>query len=152
MKKHAFAIAAGFSFAITLFLSAGTCFAQFKIEKLLGEQEDIARPAPETFAYDTETEGTIKRSQETIAYTSQNLRDPFALTIPQELMTATIPAEAPPLPALKVEGFVWGSNLPQAIIGGKVYGIGDTVQGAKITGIDKNGITLLYNGYTYTVR
>jgi hypothetical protein len=133
---------------ITLFVVIPPCLAQ---------EEDFAKPAVEQATtsanqqdqqYDEATEQAIKQSQEKIEYTSANLRDPFTLSLPQE----TVVVETGPLPGFKIEGYVWGSSIPQAIIEGTVYSEGDMVKGAKIVKIDKTGITLLYNGNKYIVK
>ncbi|MDD5044633.1 MAG: hypothetical protein PHU91_00970 [Candidatus Omnitrophica bacterium] len=121
------------------------CFSQ--------EEEPIIKKTVASEAkvqYDEQTEKTIKALQDSLKYTSENLRDPFTLNLPQVTTTRSTQSQA--LPQLKVEGFIWDSSIPQAIINGKVYSIGDTVEGAKITKIDKTGITVLFNGSTYTIR
>ena len=48
-----------------------------------------------------------------------------------------------------VQGLIWGGNFPQAIINSKVYKVGDTIQGATILNIDKNGIIFSLGGKKY---
>lgn len=50
-----------------------------------------------------------------------------------------------PLPALAVEGLIWNSDMPQAIVNGKVLRIGDFIEGIEIVNIEKQGITVDYN-------
>jgi len=45
-----------------------------------------------------------------------------------------------------IEGLIWNSDMPQAIINGSVVKIGDYIEGVKIVGIDKKGITIDYEG------
>jgi len=51
--------------------------------------------------------------------------------------------------SLSVQGLIWGGNFPQAIINNKVYKVGDTIQGATISTIDKSGVTLSLGGKKY---
>ena len=48
-----------------------------------------------------------------------------------------------------IQGLIWGGNFPQAIINNKVYKVGDTIQGATISNIDKNGIIFTLSGKKY---
>ncbi len=50
-----------------------------------------------------------------------------------------------PLPKLAIEGIIWNSDMPQAIINGKVVRAGDTIKGVKIMNIEKQGVTIQYN-------
>ena len=130
---------------IMLCVLASPCFSQEE-----GAEAPIAKQAigQGKQQYDDAIEKEIKRSQQTIEYTSTGLRDPFTLSLPQE----TVVVETGPLPDFNVEGYVWGSSIPQAIIEGGVYSEGDMVKGAKIVKIDKTGITLFYNGKNYLVK
>jgi len=100
---------------------------------------------------------TIIRPQE--EYKSEDARDPFqssptkAQKSPGELKTveATGEAEKKPLPSLVVQGLIWGGNFPQAIVDNKVVKIGDTVGGARITDISKNGVTVFLEGREYNL-
>ena len=93
----------------------------------------------------------VKDSQRQVRYTSTNLRDPFTLsTLPEVVEISEEPITG--MPQLDVQGFVWGSSLPQAIINGKVCSVGDTIEGAKIIKIDQAGITILYYDKYYTLR
>ena len=50
------------------------------------------------------------------------------------------------LPELTIEGIIWHSDMPQAIVDGSVVRIGDIVKGVEIVGIEKKGIIVSYNG------
>jgi hypothetical protein len=41
---------------------------------------------------------------------------------------------------------VWGGTKPKAIIDDEVYGVDDTVQGARILAIDRRGVTIDHLG------
>ena len=82
-------------------------------------------------------------------YTAFNLRDPFEKQLPVEAPVAELPEIAPIKeeivpPVILVEGLVAGGPVPQVIIGGNIFRIGDKVQDAAITAITKEGIEVIY--------
>ena len=83
-------------------------------------------------------------------YEAAGMRDPFAPFLPQSSLTKkTTPQE---FKKLNVSGIIWGSNKPLAIINDKLYGIDDTVLGAKVIEIDKKGVLLNYKGEIYLLK
>jgi hypothetical protein len=83
------------------------------------------------------------------------LRDPLVSLLPKPLepAPAPLPLEMPGSnrpdvtpPQLTVQGLWWGDEKPKAIINGQIYGIGDEVDGAVITGIGRDGVTLEFQG------
>lgn len=84
-----------------------------------------------------------------IEYKSEDLKDPFQeekIEIQEEQQQEQ---EARPLPALNVQGIVWGGNLLQAIINNKVVRVGDTIEGARISDISQSGVTLFFGNRQY---
>lgn len=95
-----------------------------------------------------------------IGYSAQYLRDPFLSLLPQESAAqiaervagaAASPYPAPPQrptppPVIKLQGVIWGGPAPKAIVEGQLCGIGDVIKGAKIVGIDRQGITIEHEG------
>ncbi len=82
-------------------------------------------------------------------YTADNYRDPFHDINTKPVVAKPRPGEITPkleLPAMKVQGVLWGGRFNQAIINGGVLMEGDTVEGAKIVSIEKNKIVFLYRG------
>jgi len=57
-----------------------------------------------------------------------------------------------PLPKLAIEGMIWNTNMPQAIVNGHVVRIGDTTEGVRIVKIEKQGITIDYNGESVLIQ
>ena len=57
-----------------------------------------------------------------------------------------------PLPELTVEGIIWNTHMPQAIVNGDVVRIGDTIAGVTITNIEKQGITIDYSGESVLIK
>jgi hypothetical protein len=50
-----------------------------------------------------------------------------------------------------VQGVIWGTELPQAIINNKVVKVGDTIEEVRILDIQKGGITVFYKSRNYTI-
>ena len=86
-----------------------------------------------------------------VEYKSSQMRDPFRpLKAVKEKVKQEKAGDLKQAGAnignLKVEGMIWGGRFPQAIINERVLNVGDTIDGAEILSIDKNGITLSSNG------
>ncbi len=79
-------------------------------------------------------------------YYGGQYRDPFKSLIPKSPKVDRGELN------LKVEGIVWNTDKPSAIIDGEVYHIGDLVSGAKIEGISKDGILVFFNGQNFLVN
>jgi|GEM_PF-854326 len=65
--------------------------------------------------------------------------------------TVTQPKPKPTIPTIKLQGIIWGTDRPQAIIGNKVVGIGDIVQGAKLESIQRDGADFTIEGEKFHV-
>ncbi len=50
------------------------------------------------------------------------------------------------LPALNLQGILWGTSKPQAIINRQILSVGDTIEQAEVVAVTKEGVTLLFNG------
>ena len=94
-----------------------------------------------------------------VEYTSQDLRDPFQS--PFELFKPVEEPERPKkeeapivggLSYLEVQGIVWGSSMPQAIINNTVVREGETIEGAEILAIRKEGVYVLHEERQYILR
>jgi len=93
-----------------------------------------------------------------VQYTARGLRDPFKS--PFEMQVTPVVEERRPeqpsieygLSHLTVQGMVWGSDNPQAIINNKVTRIGEIIDGAEILEIRREGVYVLYEGRQYIVR
>lgn len=88
-----------------------------------------------------------------VAYESGQLRDPFqTCMVKEEKKEEPVKQDASEskpgfdVNAFKVQGLIWGGRFPQAIINNKVFIVGDSLEGAEILSIDKEGITLSYAG------
>ena len=91
----------------------------------------------------------------TIEYKAGNMRDPFkeaetGVEAPSKRPETTGVVAGPP-PTLSVQGLIWGGNIPQAIVNNKVVKVGDTIDGAKVVTIEKDGVGIFYNGSEFKV-
>ncbi|MCK9572331.1 MAG: general secretion pathway protein GspB [Candidatus Omnitrophica bacterium] len=89
-----------------------------------------------------------------IEYTGQNFEDPFRLLPKTETNLEEkleIKKEVSMPPELKVNGLVWGSDSPLAIINGQVCKVGDTIENARIESIDKNGVVIEFDWRKFTL-
>lgn len=84
-----------------------------------------------------------------VEYKSAGLRDPFQTYIKVEEKKASQPVETVNysqqknrFEGLKVQGIIWGTKMPQAIINNRVYIVGDKIDDAEILSINDNGIEL----------
>lgn len=104
----------------------------------------------EKFAGEEPVKNTIDRKK--VEYDAENLTDPFQSCIPETEGSESQAGEPEvPLPSLTIQGLIWGGNFPQAIVNNKVVKIGDAVEGAEITSIDKGGITVSFGGKSHTI-
>ena len=53
---------------------------------------------------------------------------------------------------MKVSGIIYDTDKPQAIINGKVVGIGSDINGVLITGIQKGRIDARYDGVDISLK
>ncbi len=54
--------------------------------------------------------------------------------------------------ALKLQGILWEAAQPRAIVNRKIVAVGDTIQDAQVTAIDKEGVTVSFNGQEYRLK
>lgn len=94
-----------------------------------------------------------------------NISDPFLSALPknepevhieetpiQDLSEYEPKESVLDLSKFKVSGMVWGDVAPKAIINDNVYGVGDVIDGAKISEISKEGILFVYNEKQYLLK
>ncbi|MFA5144980.1 MAG: hypothetical protein WC723_03125 [Candidatus Omnitrophota bacterium] len=96
--------------------------------------------------------GRIERP--VVEYKAQGLRDPFrSPSTGGDDSRQAKQSEKPvhpggaveqQLPSLVVQGLIWGGDFPQAIINNKVLKIGDVIGGARVTSIDKDGVSVYF--------
>lgn len=92
------------------------------------------------------TDRTI--SAEKVEYTGRRHRDPLDSELLKQMSkTGEEREEAGALEKrFLVSAIIWGSELPQAIINGKIVSSGEALNGATIIGIDKKGVRINLEG------
>lgn len=99
----------------------------------------------------SEIQEKIVRPQ--IEYKSKGLRDPFQTPFEKQFTLGSGAVAPDPwavsLSFLKLQGVVWGGKFPQAIINDRVVKIGDTIEGALIVDINRDGVVLFLDGKQY---
>jgi hypothetical protein len=89
-----------------------------------------------------------------VSYTADNLRDPFSNPALTEISTdAGSSANTPEvnLPEMKVQGIFWGAKFPQAIINDKVVKVNDKIEGAQVTEITKDSVTVFFGNKQFVL-
>ena len=141
---------------ILIFVLAGGIFYGLLPATLLAQNkalEAVQKQAEEGQAKPQDSQAVVLPKVE---YRADVMRDPFVWQIKQDLTPVTIQeeqkvAENVPLPSLKVTGILWGGNLPLAIINNKVLKVGDTIEQAKITSINKGGVKVLFQNKVFSL-
>ena len=90
-------------------------------------------------------------ARERVGYTRTGLRDPFLSPFDKEKeeKRLKLDEERPrytKMPTLKIEGMVWNSPRPQAIINGEIFNIGESIKGATIIEINREGVVFVFEG------
>ena len=87
---------------------------------------------------------------------AQEDSDPFESTLPKTDSSTgpTTPNKPLAPPPITVEGALWDTDSPQAIIDGEVYKVGDTLKNVdgKIYKIEKNTVSVFYEGKLYDIK
>ena len=88
-----------------------------------------------------------------VFYSSENFKDPFQSVIieePQGSQTEEIkPIETIELPDLKIQGIIWGTSAPQAIINNKVVKVGSSINDITIVDITGSEIIIDYKNQKF---
>ncbi len=90
----------------------------------------------------------LSKDSHAIEYTGQSLRDPFSST---KMGGSSIKDEIATL-SFTLEGFVWNTKRPQAIINGQVVEVGSKIENAEILDIQKGGVKMRYKGKEFFLR
>jgi len=98
--------------------------------------------------------GVIVLSKE--EFDIRGLKDPFEdpfedAAILDETTKIQPKAENAPLPSLEVQGIIRGGRFNQAIINGKIIKVGDTVEGARVTGINSDNVVVFFGNKSATL-
>jgi len=94
-----------------------------------------------------------------LVYNSDRYRDPLKSWLPEKIEKEALPrkpiaigVKGAEVPDLVIQGMVWDTDMPQAIIDGNVYKVGDRFQDGKILEINKDGVKILYNNRIFVAR
>ena len=101
-------------------------------------------------AQNTQAQQTGGKSEK-VEYKADESADPFAVGEQAAEPAKPVVVEKKPLPPLEIQGLIWGGNLPQAIVNNKVVRVGDTIDSARVTDINKEGIWFSYDGQSYNL-
>lgn len=99
----------------------------------------------------------VNKKEETnlsTAYTVDGQKDPLGLpdAFKNAISNLVTPKEEEiTLPPLVVSGVIWGGNIPQAIINGKILKEGDSIEGVEILEIKKEGVIIFYKGKEFPI-
>lgn len=137
------------------------------LSKPVGESVSLVKPLSQTFAehWNQMTQGFNLGSggsatvvpKSALVYSAQSLRDPLASLLPKPAPPPTVSEQQAPVeevkppeppPQLVVKGIWWEGGEPKALINNGIYGVGQLIGGAKITGIGRDGVTLDFHGET----
>ncbi len=55
-------------------------------------------------------------------------------------------------PEIVINGLVWNTDRPQAIINGEIFGVGDMVENSKIVNIHKDGVDVIVSNELFTIK
>ncbi len=106
--------------------------------------------------------GAAPSAETTTASDTFTGRDPFQY--PQALVNIwkvslekPKPADAPAptvatMPAMTVQGIFWGTTPPRAIVNNQILTEGDTIEGVRVITIDREGITVEFQGARAVLR
>ncbi len=119
-------------------LMLGLCFGKNAFSDAAAEGEGMPRPSVE--------------------YNDDGARDPFESLMPKEKLkgpggdsAAVSEKKVLDLSKFHVQGIVSAEVNPCGLVNNKVVKIGSLIDEAKVTKIDKTGITLLYQNDTYVL-
>jgi len=129
------------------FLSINRLFAQEESKK------DSLKAAVDSKTQDKSSDIIIRQVED---YKGEGLRDPFkdyfdTMPPPTQNQPDNFNLPSQPLPPLEVQGIILGPRLKQAIVNNKILKVGDTIDGVRITTIDKDGVTVFFGNRSYNV-
>jgi len=95
-----------------------------------------------------------------LSYPQSRYKDPFESLLPEKvkeeekIQEEIIGGTEEPLPSMAVQGILWGSDLPQVIIDGEVYKVGDRLKDidAQVFKIEKGVVFISYGEKIYRME
>lgn len=88
----------------------------------------------------------------------RSFRSPFLSWLPEapkidiNIPTPVIPQENIAPPSFNIQGLIWNTSLPQAIVDNQVVKVGDMINGAEVLDITKEGVTVKYQNNEFILK
>ena len=108
--------------------------------------------------------GQLLLAQQNLEYTTQDPRDPFEEQLPkpeqpkkeppeveEPLIIPELPKKVINPPDITIESMISGGPKPRVIIKGRMLGVGEEVEGARITNITREGAEVVYEGEKFII-
>ena len=138
-------------------------YARTPATRIAAPVSEQSRPAALAAAEEVAPTTVASQPPEATAARSENVTPqqaassaPEPATTPAASVTSTNvpPAEEKPMPEFRLNGIIYTSVHPSAIINGQTVRAGDEVNGATVTDISRTTVTLQFNGHrkTYQLR
>jgi hypothetical protein len=118
-------------------------------EPLAGE--NVTRPDRDFFQIERTDPFVREEPNIPPSFPKENQREDI-LPLPVEPIQESEESEEIVPPELAVQGLIWKSERPQAIINNRVVDVGDSVLDAKIVDIRKSSIDIQYQGMMFTIK
>jgi hypothetical protein len=100
-------------------------------------------------------EANVPSKESQIAYTVEDEEFPFKSPF-DEIIEEEVSENDILLPAIQIQGMIWKSSRPQAIINNEIYDVKDIISVAEgeveVKSIDKDGIHLIYKGTEFIAK
>jgi hypothetical protein len=100
-------------------------------------------------------EANVPSKENKIAYTVKDEEFPFKSPFDETMEEEVSGGDNILLPAMQIQGMIWKSSRPQAIINNKVYDVKDVISvtggEVEVKSVDKDGIHLIYKGKEFIV-
>jgi hypothetical protein len=132
--------------ALVIFLSFKAQAYALKFEPSVPQElgEDNLEKTGQVVTY----KEALQVARPNVTYKARGLRNPFERPNKkgQDAGARSDSQKDKAFPNLSVQGVIWGGKFPQAIINNKVIKVGDTLEDVDIVSIDKEGVTVLFEG------
>lgn len=131
-------------------------FAALIVRTRAGQKQAPALPqiisSGETIPMQPKAAEVTSPSEAVVEYKPASAKDPFRSPLADKpLRDAGKKEEVVVLPAMKLKGIIWNVKEPQAVINDKVVKIGDNIEDAQITAIEKGLVRLRYKEKDFTL-
>ncbi len=97
----------------------------------------------------------LARSATAVEYTGRKYRDPFADPRQAPISTTSVDTAAQQerqLAATPVQGILYSTEQPKAIVGGKIVRVGSKVGPGEVSRIDRDGVAVVFNNKEFVLK